>query len=153
MGGMTRWCLVLGLLTSCSFSLGGPDPARPRLQKPTCDTEKNLVVIDGLLATTGAITTLALAADNDMVAVLPAVLAAVFLGAAIHGSHVVDACRNDHERYLAEMATPVGEQDRVANAPPLTRAAVAAQPMAPIATPAATPTARDPWADFWRVVQ
>lgn len=161
---MTRWCFVLGLLTSCSFSLGGPDPARPRLQRPTCDLEKNLVVIDALLATTGAVATLALAADHDAVAVVPAVFGAVFLGAAIHGSHVVDACRADNAQYTAALeATPLPDHpafdDREDSLARPARPVVAAQPTARVAPltdpgpPAATPMARDPWADFWRVVQ
>jgi hypothetical protein len=157
---MTRWCFVLGLLTSCSFSLGGPDPARPRLKKPTCATDKDAVVIDGLFATAGAVAALALATDRSAGALVPAVFGAVFLGAAVHGSHVVDACRADNERYLAALREEPIARVRVTTQPPGGPSAGPIAPVAPVAAPVppvtaapVTAMARDRWADFWKVVQ
>jgi hypothetical protein len=183
---MTRWCIVLGLLAGCSFSLSGPEPSRPRLQRPKCDSDKGLVVVDGVLATAMGITTIGVAAGGSSSAILPAILGAVFMGAAIHGSHTVDACRADLVAYAAESAagSPIAEQQpgrrrparAVRGAPvdpytaddqdgtaeqaggdttPTTPATPppAATPTPPSKSPAPPPAARDPWADFWKVVQ
>jgi hypothetical protein len=171
---MTRWCFVLGLVTGCSFALSGPDSRRPRNQVPTCDTGKAAVVIDGVLATSAGVTTLAVGSNSGGAAIIPALIGAVFVGAAIHGNNVVNACREANAEYVASLdarpmppddhepappaAPPVGLGMRVpAPAPAVMTAAAPAPPPAPVAAPTPAPpppaTSTEPWASFWKEVQ
>src|ERR1700742_1544229 len=103
---MTRpsWVVVVvALAGGCSFGLSGPDPKQPQGQEPKCDTEKTTVIGDGLLATAAGITTLAIGAENGAAAIVPAVLGAVFVGAAIHGNNAVNDCRAAKAQYIASL--------------------------------------------------
>jgi hypothetical protein len=95
---MLRWLFVVGC-TGCSFTLSGPNPKRPADQAPTCDTKKSAVVADAIAASTLGVIAAGVGSGN---AVAPLALAAVFVGAAIHGNSVVNACRKDNEMYLAQ---------------------------------------------------
>ncbi len=111
---MTRWCFVLGLVAGCSFALGGPDPRRPPNQAPSCDTGKTAVVLDGVMATSAGVTTLAVGSVSGAAALVPAVIGAVFVGAAIHGNNVVNACRAANAEYLATLDAqpPIADDNR-----------------------------------------
>jgi hypothetical protein len=95
---MLRWLFVVGC-TGCSFTLSGPNPKRPADQAPTCDTKKGVVVADAIAASTLGVVAAGVGGGN---AVAPLALAAVFVGAAIHGNSVVNDCRKDNELYLAQ---------------------------------------------------
>ncbi|MEO8549378.1 MAG: hypothetical protein ABI678_05380 [Kofleriaceae bacterium] len=158
---MTRFCWVLGLLAGCSFALSGPDPKAPRTQSPHCDREKTAVVIDSVLGAAAGVATLAVGADNGGAAVIPALLGAVFVGAAIHGNTVVNDCREADAEYLATLQSapppPAVVEDRRYEAAEVT-SPVALVPPAPAAPAEQTPpppaaTAPDAWAEFWKEVQ
>jgi len=140
MGSMAvRWLLLI--LTGCSLTLSGPDPNRPRTKPPVCDTSKSLVALDGVMAATMAIVGVAAASSNNgSEAVAPALLAAAFIGSAIHGNNLVNDCHREMDGYDQMMAA----RDIEAASPP----AVAAAPMAapPMAAPpmAAPPMATPP---------
>jgi hypothetical protein len=178
---MARWLLLL--LTGCSLTLSGPDPNRPRTKAPTCDTSKSLVAVDGVLTATMSIVALAAAGnDNESAAVAPALLAAAFLGSAIHGNNVVNACQRDMESYdeaLAAQETlgaprpqPAYQPPPQSQAEPGPQLAAQLQPQPPTqlhAPPPAQPRpqapsesqppppdqsrpAGDRWSAFWREV-
>ena len=163
---MTRpsWVLVVALASGCSFALSGPDPRAPVSQEPKCDTDKTTVLGDGLLATTAGITTLAVAADNGAAAIAPAVLAAVFTAAAIHGNSAVNACRAAKEAYVAQLHVPpapiadehADEREQVVRSPAATApvAPVAnAEPPPPVPAPATPPPPPPAWSAFWKEVR
>lgn len=103
MGTMARWFLLL--LTGCSLTLSGPDPNRPRNKPPACDTSKSLVALDGVMAATmGIVGVAAASSNNGSSAVVPALLSALFIGSAIHGNNVVNACHRELENYDQVMA-------------------------------------------------
>jgi hypothetical protein len=151
---MTRWCFVLALVAGCSFSLSGPDPRRPAHSIPRCDTTKNLVVIDGLLATSAFITTAAIGGDNAAGAVVAALIGAAFVAGAVHGNSAVDECRKANEEYVAGLEAPQlppeyqepAQQREVAVAPP-------APVPTPVVAPPPPPVANDVWAAFWKEVR
>ncbi|MEO8843670.1 MAG: hypothetical protein ABI591_21395 [Kofleriaceae bacterium] len=146
---MTRWCLVLVVMTACSFSLDGPDPKRPARTAPTCETGKGRVLTDGLLATTMALATVSIGASSGAAAILPAVIGAVFVGSAIHGNNVVEDCRKANVAYAALDPTP--QPPVVAEDPePLPVAAPPALAAPPVPAVVPTPAA---WAAFWKEVR
>ena len=158
---MTRWCFVLALVTGCSFSLEGPDPKRAAHTAPTCETGKGRVLTDGLIATTLGVATLSVAAGNGAAAIIPAVIGAVFVGAAVHGNNVVEDCRKANTEYLA-----LREDDAPRNTAPQPRPVipspevepVAQQPVAPPPPPPSPPApvaVPEPatWAAFWKEVR
>jgi hypothetical protein len=154
---MTRWCFVLAFVTGCSFSLDGPDPKRPARTAPTCETGKGRVLTDGLLATTLAITTVSVGASSGAVAIIPAVIGAVFVAAAIHGNNTVEDCRKANAEYVATLGEapqrPVVVEPQFEPPPPVVvqqqpQTAPAAPPPPPVAVPA-TAT----WAAFWKEVR
>jgi hypothetical protein len=179
---MTRWSVLLGLVAGCSFTLSGPDPNRVRSKLPECDTSKALVVVDSVLAAAAGITALSLGGDSGGAAIAPALLGALFVGSAIHGSHVVDECRQANAEYVAEnrprRLPPVArdmdrdDEDQAPPRPPV-HAAVAPPPgPAPAGEPAPAPPAPTPppaaaaqpapaphpapieiWVDFWKEVR
>lgn len=178
---MSRWLLVLGL-SGCSFTLSGPDPARPRYKPPECDTGKGLVVVDSLIGTALGITALALVGGNNgSSAIAPALLGAIFIGAAIHGNGTVDRCRTELDQFAAATRAPAPTlaADDAPPEPPTARPAarsappppepLAARPAAhsappPPEPPPAPPPADKPeppparveagaWKDFWREVK
>jgi hypothetical protein len=153
---MTRWCFALALVAGCSFSLSGPDPRRPAHTNPVCDTTKNLVVIDGLLATSAFITTAAVGGQNAGAAVVAALVGAAFVAGAWHGNSAVDDCRKANAEYFAE----VNEAPSPPAPPPPPREIAVAAPQpppapAPVAAPAPPPPslANEPWAAFWKEVR
>lgn len=158
----------------CSFALSGPDRSLPRSQEPTCSIDKTAVLGDSLLATAAGITTLAVGADSAGAAVIPAVIGAVLIGAAIHGNNTVNECRAAKAEYVASLqALPTppiaaeADADRAALVSPvpiapaqIVPAAVVAAPIvpapaaAPAATPAGPPVATAPaWSAFWKEVR
>jgi len=171
---MTRFSWAFGLLAGCSFALSGPDPKAPRTQSPHCDREKTTVVIDGVLASAAGVATLAVGADNGGAAVIPALLGAAFIGAAIHGNNVVNRCRAADAEYLATLQPtlpPAVVEDRpgepapvrssVAFAPPPAEpaeqapveAAPAPAPAPTSAPPPAKAAAPEAWGEFWKEVR
>jgi hypothetical protein len=141
------------LASGCSFGLSGPDPKQPRGQEPKCDTEKTAVLGDALLATAAGVTTLAVGADNGGAAILPAVVGAVLVAAAIHGNNAVNDCRAAKAEYIASLqaAPPTGDDsdERTASAQrarlirsPASTAATFAVPLGP--APAAPPPPPEP---------
>lgn len=101
---MRRWLAVLLLVPGCAFALSGPDPDRPRNQVPRCDTTKNLVVLDGVMATALGVVALSLVtADESAVALLPAAVGALYVGGAIRGNNNVNACRAEIDNYTMAM--------------------------------------------------
>lgn len=166
---MTRWCLVLAFVTGCSFSLEGPDPKRAAHTAPTCETGKGRVLTDGLIATTLGVTTLSVAASSGAAAIIPAVIGAVFVGAAVHGNNLVEDCRKANTEYLALREDGAPPQPRPVTGPPEEVEPVAQQPVAPPAplsapapaapAPAAPAPAPAPvpepatWAAFWKDVR
>lgn len=148
MGSMARWLLLL--LTGCSLTLSGPDPNRPRSKQPTCDTRKTLVALDGVMTGALAIVAVAAASNNDgSAAVAPGLLAAAFLGSAIHGNNVVNACHQDFEAYDQAMAA---QQIVPALQPPPVVAPAPPPPPPPPPPQPPTQVAADPWQAFWREV-
>jgi hypothetical protein len=108
---MTRWLLVLGLLSSggaCSFALTGPDAKAPKSRAPGCDTSKTLVVLDMVAATIAGVSTLAAGANHGTDALAPGLITALFAGSALHGNSVVQSCRRANDEYLAR-ATPTAK--------------------------------------------
>jgi hypothetical protein len=149
MGSMARWLLLL--LTGCSLTLSGPDPNRPRSKQPTCDTSKTLVALDGVMTGTLAIIAVAAASNNDgSAAVAPGLLAAAFLGSAIHGNNVVNACHQDFEAYDQAMAAQ--QIVPALQPPPEPPPVVATAPPPPPPPQPPTQVAADPWQAFWREV-
>jgi hypothetical protein len=139
---------MLVALAGCSFSLSGPDPQRPARQVPRCDTGKGLVLTDGLIATTAGIAATSLALDNNVVAILPAVIGAVFIGALIHGNNAVDDCRRENEKYVAELD---GTKAPVVADPPQD---IAPAPVVVVQQPQPLPLpAPEAWASFWKEVR
>lgn len=150
--------VLLALLGACSFALSGPQPNRPRGVVPQCDTGKGLVVLDGLDAAALGVAGLALAGSNNgSAAVLPIALAAAFVGAAAHGSHVVDECRDAMDAYANETRpvepiaheAPPEEPEPPAAPPPVV---IKPKPQ-PVAAPKPAPAAAAPWPDFWQEVR
>jgi len=155
----------------CSFALSGPDPKLSPTQEPKCDVDKTSVLGDSLLATAAGITTLAVGADNGAAALIPAVIGAVFVGAAIHGNNTVNACRAAKEEYIASLHAPpppiADERAERAQflrppamvAPPPAAPAPDASAPAPAAAPAPAPEPPAPaapapaWSAFWKEVR
>ena len=149
---------------------------QPRGQEPKCDTEKTTVIGDGLLATAAGITTLAIGAENGAAAIVPAVLGAVFVGAAIHGNNAVNDCRAAKAQYIASLQAPPpplpegdDSDERAASAqrarlirspaPPALAVSAAPPPAPPAPAPAPAPAAASPppppaptWSAFWKEV-
>ena len=153
MEGMTRWCFVLAFVTGCSFSLDGPDPKRPARTAPICETGKGRVLTDGILATTLALATVSVGATNGGAAIIPAVIGAVFVGAAIHGNNTVEDCRKANAEYAAATVDETPQRPVIADPSPVPLAPPQPPPPAPAApAPAAVaPTAM--WAAFWKEVR
>jgi len=160
---MTRpsWVVLFAFASGCSFALSGPDPKAPVSQEPKCDTDKTSVLGDSLLATTAGITTLAVATNNGPAAIAPAVLAAVFTAAAIHGNGAVNDCRAAKEAYIAQLQAPPppiadqrAEREQVVRSPAATApVAAAAEPPAPVPAPAAAAPEPPAWSAFWKEVR
>lgn len=154
MGTMARWFLLL--LSGCSLTLSGPDPNRPRNNRPACDTSKALVALDGALAATTGLIAIGLAANGDGgAAVAPALLGSAFLLSAVHGNNTVDACNREMDSYASSMM-PLPEAP-VAQQPPVVQPA--AMPMMPpprqvqpVQPPPPPPASSDRWSAFWREV-
>jgi hypothetical protein len=157
MESMTRWCFVLAFVTGCSFTLDGPDPKRPARTAPSCETSKGRVLTDGILATTLALATVSVGATNGAAAIVPAVIGAVFVGAAIHGNNVVEDCRKANAEYAAATVDETPQQPVIADPsfePPLPSPVPVAPPPPPQPAPApaaVAPTAM--WAAFWKEVR
>lgn len=99
----------------CGFGLSGPDPQRPRNEMPKCDTGKGAVVVDGVMATVASVVALALvAADEPAGALIPAGIAAAYIGGAVHGSRAVDSCRAAIDDWSGAMAA----RDTLSKQPP-----------------------------------
>lgn len=99
----------------CGFSLSGPDPQRPHSEMPKCDTGKGAVVLDGVMATVASVVALALVANDESAgALIPAGIAAAYIGGAVHGSRAVDECRAAQDQWASEMAA----RDTLAHTPP-----------------------------------
>jgi len=112
---MSRWLVVMVLMTGCGFSLSGPDPQQPREQVPKCDTGKGAVVVDGLMATVASVVALALIANDEPAgALIPAGIGAIYIGGAVHGSRAVDACR----QRMDEFSEMVAARDQIRRGPP-----------------------------------
>lgn len=162
---MRKWLVVLLLVPGCAFALSGPDPDRPRNQPPRCDTTKGLVVADGLMATALGVVALSLtAADEPAIALLPAAIGALYVGAAVRGNNNVNQCRAAMDSYAmsygrgpaladesqagsASVETPpiaaAPMEPAVVNPQPITSPLPAAQP--PVAqAPAQPPVAQPP---------
>jgi hypothetical protein len=108
---VTRFlALALVFSAGCSFALGGPDPARPKYKPPQCDTGKGLVVVDGLFATAAGLTAISLMGSSNSgereAAIAPVILGAIFAGAALRGSSVVNDCRKAMDEYVASTEAP-----------------------------------------------
>jgi hypothetical protein len=160
---MARWFLIL--LSGCSLTLSGPDPNRPRQNRPTCDTSKALVALDGALAATMGIVAIGVAGNDGGAAVVPALLGSLFLLSAVHGNSTVDACNREMDSWAATVnpATPeepVAQLPRMQPEAQLAPAQLAPQPAVQAPPPRAAaqqppePQARgeEPWAAFWREV-
>ncbi|HUS30596.1 MAG TPA: hypothetical protein VMZ53_18935 [Kofleriaceae bacterium] len=99
----------------CGFGLSGPDPQRPREQMPKCDTGKGAVVVDGLMATVASVVAIALvSADEPAGALIPAGIAAAYIGGAVHGSRAVDSCR----AAMDEWSGAIAARDQLRAGPP-----------------------------------
>ncbi|MFT3697136.1 MAG: hypothetical protein QM831_28600 [Kofleriaceae bacterium] len=141
---MTRfvWLLVGG----CSFGLTAPDPSLPLAAQATCNASKSSVITDGVFGTASGVATITLAATVGAVALLPALIGAVYFGAAVHGNNATNDCRAAKAQYIASL-----------QAPPVPRLPVIeAQPViAPAATPPPPPppvVVDDKWGAFWKAV-
>jgi hypothetical protein len=155
---MGRWFLLL--LSGCSLTLSGPDPNRPRNNRPACDTSKALVVLDGALAAATGVVALGLASDGDGgAAVAPALVGSLFLLSAVHGNNTVNACNREMDSYASSLV-PLPEP-QVAQQPPVQPAAmpvmpppppVAPPPVPPVQPPPPAPATNDSWSAFWREV-
>ncbi len=178
---VARWfVLACVCATGCSLGLSGPDPKRPRNVAPQCDTSKGIVAIDTIAGLGLGITAAAMAgsSSNSSAAIVPALLAATYLGAALHGSNVVDDCRKAMTEYAA--VAPAPEPPSEGEGPPiprLARARIAPVPVAVMPSPSPSPSPSpapapssapapapaqqqppppadvDPWADFWKEVR
>jgi len=121
---MTRWLLLLGLSSGCSFSLSGVQANRARGEQPKCDHDKTYVRLDAVTA--GALGVLSIAvADGGggAGALIPTALAAIYAGAALRGNHIVDRCLEAELAYGAEQYQDAHGRDdapthAVASAPP-----------------------------------
>lgn len=157
MESMSRWLLAALLVVSgCAFSLDGPDPKRPRNQPPTCDTSKNLVVLDGVMAAALGVATLGLVSSDDpAIAVLPLSLGALYVGGMVAGNRSVERCKaamsawdGAREQLVVDETGDADlEPDRAARpaAPSPPRDAQpqpSAEPRAPAAQPASLPPAQ-----------
>jgi hypothetical protein len=92
--------LVSSVLGGCGYSLRAPSPNRPRHEQPECDTNKSMVVIDGLMATALGIATLSLVGSEEpALALLPLSLGAIYLGGAIKGNTSVNKCNAAMSEY------------------------------------------------------
>ena len=154
--------LTAALLVSgaCSFSLDGPAVGRTARTRPVCDDSKGLVVLDGVVGAGLGVAALGTFANDEPGAgVALALLGALFIGSALHGSGVVEACRGEIAAFDGELI-----QARVAEVA-RERAPVAVTPPAPVArvAPVSAPAPRDPyvepapapddeWAAFWTVM-
>jgi hypothetical protein len=152
---MARWFLLL--LSGCSLTLSGPDPNRPRNNRPACDTSKALVALDGALAATAGLIAIGLASsDEGGAAVAPALVGSAFLLSAVHGNSTVDACHREMDSY-ASSPVPLPEP-QVAQQPVVQPAAMPVMPPPPPVTPPQVqpapppPPANDRWSAFWREV-
>jgi hypothetical protein len=152
---MARWFLLL--LSGCSLTLSGPDPNRPRNNRPACDTSKALVALDGALAATAGLIAIGLASNGDGdAAVAPALIGSAFLLSAVHGNNTVDACHREMDSYASSMV-PLPE---VAQQPVVQPAAMPVMPPPPPVTPPHVQPASPPppaapndrWSAFWREV-
>ncbi|MCX5745591.1 MAG: hypothetical protein NT062_24200 [Proteobacteria bacterium] len=112
--GAQRWCVLAATLAfaGCSLGLTGVDPERPRNQPPECDRTKGFVYADGVLGALSGAITLGVAIDTPSASLIPLALAAVFIGSAIHGNAVVDACRDDNREYYAALPTDAAPPPR-----------------------------------------
>jgi hypothetical protein len=113
---MARWFLIL--LSGCSLTLSGPDPNRPRTNRPTCDTGKGLVALDGVLAATLGLVAIGVASSDGGAAVAPGLLGSLFLLSAVHGNSTVDACNREMDNWAATMTPPVPPDEPVAQLHP-----------------------------------
>jgi hypothetical protein len=171
---MARWFLIL--LSGCSLTLSGPDPNRPRNNRPACDTSKGMVALDGALAATLGLVAIGVASnDNGGAAVAPALIGSLFLLSAIHGNSTVDACNREMASFDNSVAPPLQEPVADVRAPvaqppmmqpPVVQppamqpqpAAIAAPPAqyqpspVPRQPPPPTTQGDDPWAAFWQEV-
>ena len=151
MGTMARWFLLL--LSGCSLTLSGPDPNRPRNNRPACDTSKALVALDGALAATTGLIAIGLASNGDGgAAVAPALIGSAFLLSAVHGNNTVDACNREMDSY-ASSQVPLPEP-QVAQQPLVQPAVMPAPAVTPphVPPPPPPPAPDDRWSAFWREV-
>jgi hypothetical protein len=177
---MARWFLIL--LSGCSLTLSGPDPNRPRNNRPACDTSKAMVALDGAMAAALGLVAVGLASNNDgSSAVAPALIGSLFLVSAIHGNSTVDSCNRElasfensvappPEEPVAQLRAPVAQPPSM-QPPMMQPPVVQPQPAAIAAPPAPQPQSQpppsprqppppqttqgagdDPWADFWQEV-
>jgi hypothetical protein len=147
---MARWFLLL--LSGCSLTLSGPDPNRPRNNRPACDTSKALVALDGALAATTGLIAVGLASNGDGgAAVAPALVGSLFLLSAVHGNNTVDACNREMDSYASSLV-PLPEP-QVAQQPLVQPAVMPAPAVTPPHVPPPPPPAPDDrWSAFWREV-
>ena len=142
MGTMARWFLIL--LAGCSLTLSGPDPNRPRTNRPTCDTGKGLVALDGALAATLGLVAIGVASNDGGAAVAPALLGSLFLLSAVHGNSTVDACNREMDSWSASVSAPVPPDEPVAQLrppPSMQPSMPSVQPAMPPMQPPAEPAA------------
>jgi hypothetical protein len=150
---MARWFLLL--LSGCSLTLSGPDPNRPRNNRPACDTSKALVALDGALAATTGLIAIGLATNGDGgAAVAPALIGSAFLLSAVHGNNTVDACNREMDSYASSMMplpeAPVAQQPPVAQ--PAAMPVLPPPHVQPVQPPPPPPASSDRWSAFWREV-
>jgi len=162
---MPRWLLAVLFISGCSFGLSGPKPDRPRSLPPVCSTSRGLIILDGVAGSIFGLTAIGFATTSEpAIALLPAAVAAVYLGAVISGNQKVNECNKAVEEYQVAYAhpktlpredtEPPPKQEQRAEAPPPPATAVP-PPVAKAPEPKAPPkTAEkdDEWGEFWREV-
>lgn len=161
--------VALASVAGCSLSLSGPDSNRPGTKAPQCDTGKGLVTLDivaGSILGTSAL--VALSNDENSVGAITGLLAAAFIGAAIHGNTNVNECRTALAVYNTQSYETAPDEPRVATARPRLRVpalpptyvqpqgppVAVVPPPPPVKTPRPARSVDVPadWRDFWTEV-
>jgi hypothetical protein len=111
-------------------------------ERPVCDHTKGLVAVDGVFGALFGTAALAVADDSSGAALVLGIVAASYVGSAIHGNGVVDECNEASgawEQDYARARPSLPPDEDVASAPPARMRM--RPPVAPLSVPAATPAA------------
>ena len=168
--------VISALASGCALAITAPDPERPRLEIPKCDTGKGLVIADGLWGTLFGVAALAaLANDESGPGVALGGVSALAFASAVRGHKAADNCRAALDDYQAAVREDVTTREiaaarrarervdhaqlpvRIAPQPPLAVKPIRATPPA-APTPAPPPRAKRPapaasddeWSAFWK---